>query len=417
MQLQIDRPQYSPVPLTELLTSMDEISCKTAVIGLDEEGHPLLHEFTPHLMSHVLIQGDVGAGKSSLLKTIAVSLAMLNKQSQLQLVAISSTVSTQNVLKPLNYLPHMLEPVMESVEDCAELFNFLEEELQYRLSQNCATPTIVVLIDDMQSICNNPQMINQLHYLLQNGPNAGIYFVLAHEVEADQYLPEMVRANIPLQIVGKVHSADEAQRITGLVDSQAELLTGKGDFLTVAGESVIYFHSAFINDHELLMVVDKLHRNRPRPMLAQTFSEESETQLSGSYEDDTSEDVSFLIQDSEVVVTAVSPQPQRPPQTVYQPPKQDNQRQPVPLVPAFARKTVKPTSIQETASIEPIEVVAEEPTTPDLDIEQSVQEPERTPIVVKKPVVKFFDKEKKVHLDQNDEDEIPFDLGAPPDTV
>ncbi|MEM7333178.1 MAG: FtsK/SpoIIIE domain-containing protein [Chloroflexota bacterium] len=410
LQLQIDRPQNSPVPLIELLTSIDEISPQTAVLGLDEEGHPLLHEFMPQLMSHVLIQGMKGAGKSALLKTIAISLAMLNKQSKLQLLAVSPASNFSNDLLPLNYLPHMLEPVMESSEDCGQLFTFLEEELQYRLSQNCATPTIITLIDNVEALTASPQIINQLHYLLQNGPNAGIYFVLAHEV-GDNHMPEMIKANIPLQIVGKVNSSDDAQRITGLVDSQAEHLNGKGEFLTLSGEMVIYFHSAFVNDHELLMVIDKLHRNRPRPILAQSFSNSSYSLPDKENGTQNKDDFSFTIRDQQVELTPIPDLPQQKPV------------QPLPIRPSIVIPLPKPEAVEEIVVVKPIErnetieVVEENQTTPEWEIGNQKPDVEHKPLVVKKPVVKLFDKEKKAHLDKNEDELIPFDLGAPPDDI
>lgn len=278
LQLHIDRHDEDRVTLIRLIRKLDEINSGTAILGIDDEGHPLLHEFTTSELSHILIQGGQEAGKSSLLRTIGVSLAMTNKQSQLQLLAISPNKAHENILKPLEYLPHMLEPLIETTDECKAILKFLQEEMQYRNHQRSTTPTIVVLMDDIDHYLADPQIENQLINILQNGSSAGIHLVIAQGELAQSALPEMMKANVPFQLIGRVSSREHAQRLTQMIDSDAELLNGKGEFLVISGESGYCFQAASINNYELHLVVDKLHRSRPRPLLAQPFEEHFEEQ-------------------------------------------------------------------------------------------------------------------------------------------
>lgn len=425
LQLQIERQDDSPVPLVDLISSLQEIPPRTAILGLDDERHPLLHEFSTNDLSHILVQGESGAGKSSFLRTIAVSLAMMNKQSQLQLVTISLNPEVENVLKPLDYLPHMLEPNIETFTDCQDLLLFLEDEMQYRLNQGSTTPTIVTLIDDVEYLFKYPKIVNQLQNLLQNGPTAGLHFVLAHGNLSDYPFPEMLKANMPLRIVGRVSSEEQARHVTGLIDSQANLLEGKGDFLTFVGETVDYFHGAYLNDYELHLIIDRLHRNRPRPILAQPFS----VTAGSAYEAPPEFQATDNIVDFSIVGHAFS---------IDKMPSEDaDDLNVVEEVDGLEPQVVSSSNIPEVKhyqsfvddsepfddglveEIEEIEVVDE--------LETAVSAPEEpepavdvptTALFVRKPIIKFGTKVTNGQAKRDPTDDIiPFDLGAPPDKV
>ena len=275
LRLHVEHQAETAVRLTELISILDDVGAETAVIGLNDEGQPLLHQFSSERLSHILIQGNEGAGKSSLLRSIAVSLAMLNRQSQLQLVLFSPDKQNNSVLKPLAYLPHLLVPVVASLNDCQEMLSFLEDEMQYRMQQGSANPTIVLLIDDVELLLQMPHIVNQLLNLLQNGPDNGIHLVLSHVTSESTPFPEMLKGNIPFRIVGQLPSPEVARLVTDLIDSQAEHLQGRGDFITISGETVLFFQGASINDYDLHLVLDKLHRYRPRSILAYPFKEQN----------------------------------------------------------------------------------------------------------------------------------------------
>jgi DNA segregation ATPase FtsK/SpoIIIE-like protein len=60
----------------------------TAVLGLDEDGAPLLLRLPSPNVAHVLIAGTTGSGKTALARTMVASLALFNNQRALQLVVV-----------------------------------------------------------------------------------------------------------------------------------------------------------------------------------------------------------------------------------------------------------------------------------------------------------------------------------------
>ena len=84
-KLQVPRLDDPPVALLRLHRLDVSLPSHTAMIGLSDSGTPVLMGFSSGRFGHVLIAGDPRAGKTSLLRTIAVSLALGNRQSTLQL--------------------------------------------------------------------------------------------------------------------------------------------------------------------------------------------------------------------------------------------------------------------------------------------------------------------------------------------
>jgi len=68
-------------------------------------------------------------------------------------------------------------------------------------------------------------------------------------------------------------------------------LLGEGDFLAVEDGSQVHFQAAFIGNYDLHLTLETIHRNRPRPLLAQPLevpgaSEMEEPQMRWQRDDD-----------------------------------------------------------------------------------------------------------------------------------
>lgn len=270
LQVLVTHLDAPPVSFLDLLPMVPkDLPPSTAVLGIDGDQTPILLSFKSEQLAHLLVGGGTQAGKTALLRTIAISLAMLNRQSQLQLAILSpNNQQTPTDLSLLNYLPHMLEPVATSVEASLETLAFLSEEVAYRQTQQLEIPLIAVLIDDVDFLLGEETAVEQLVFLLQNGPAQGIHLCLTANEEKFQQIPHMVKANIPLRLVGQASSIEYAKQMSGFVDSDADLLYGKGHFLSIVGEEMGEFQVAFVNDYDLHLCIETLYSQRPRPILA-----------------------------------------------------------------------------------------------------------------------------------------------------
>ncbi|HFE66067.1 MAG TPA: hypothetical protein ENJ93_02295 [Chloroflexi bacterium] len=272
-QVQLNRKEEAPVPLLDLITLAPEMPPVTAVLGIDEAGNPLLLEFSADDLTHMLISGSAGAGKTTLLRTIAVSLALSNRQSRLQLAVIGANKADQSIdsaLAPLDYLPHMLAPVAFTPAETKELLQFMVDEVDYRQEQQMQTPVIILLVDDVVALMDSvgPFVSEAVTKISQHGPDVGIHLALTAGQPASEKLSTVLRANLPVRIVGRVADAAAAQAASDLPGTQAEYLLGEGDFVAVVGETAVHFQAAYIGDYDLHLTLETLQRNRPRPLLA-----------------------------------------------------------------------------------------------------------------------------------------------------
>jgi DNA segregation ATPase FtsK/SpoIIIE, S-DNA-T family len=274
--LRIARPAEPPVSLPYLLSNIEELAPMTAVIGMADGGNPVLLQFAPNQIRHVLIAGDAAAGKTALLRTIGAGLAARNRQANFQLVVMNplgGQVQNGDSLLPLAYLPHMLTDPAPDVESCSSLIRFLANELDYRRKEKIRNPHIIILIDHLISLLvqdrgSLPDIVN----ILQFGPQAGIHLVMATRRPDSRLLDTTFRTNLSLRLVGKLDQSSQIKRVAGISAGQANSLYGGGDFLAITGEDSNYFQAAFTGDYDLhLLLTDIYRKDRPR-LLAQTYS-------------------------------------------------------------------------------------------------------------------------------------------------
>lgn len=275
-QLAVSHEAEKNLSLLPLLRRLPTVPKATAVLGLAEDGQPVTLDFTQPDMTHTLVSGLSGAGKTALLRTIAVSLALHNRQSQVQLIVAdlnSAYDGSQRVsLAPLSYLPHMLSEVVYDLDDMGYVFKFLLEECQHRQQNQIKWPTIVILIDDILPILQSGQskMVAALTKLLQEGASAGIHLIATTSNPETAVLTTLLKANLPVRLVGQMRDEYQARAASGLMGTQAHHLRGAGDFLAVTPKGVVHFQGGYVGDYDLHLAIDRLYQSRPKALLAQS---------------------------------------------------------------------------------------------------------------------------------------------------
>lgn len=278
-EVEVANPETAPVALLDLLESLPDLPPGVAALGLSEDTRPVLLNLFSEDTAHVLIMGGPQAGKTALLRTFALSLALTNKQSQIQLVLIEPTLSNiaieqpSSSLAPLAYLPHVLSATITEQEDIIESLEFLIGEMTYRRKQSVALPRIIVFVDRLADLLEmgDKRIKDNLTQLLHTGARAGIHIVASTRRPEAHVIHDLLKTTAPVRIVGQVANETLAQSATGQADSQAEALLGQGDFLAVTGEATVRFQSAYIGDYDLHLCLDDLHRQRPPALVAQQF--------------------------------------------------------------------------------------------------------------------------------------------------
>lgn len=256
--LHVEVPRDAPrtVALTELCAKLTTVPPNCAVLGVDEGGVPLLLRLDSPDVAHVLLAGTTGSGKTALLRSLLLSLAMQNHPGRVQLVMIDPKARG---LSPLADLPHVWRGrgVIAGVDEAVALLDLLVAEMVRRDAAGCNLPRLVVAIDELADLLQSggKGVAEALTRLTQRGREAGVHVVAATQRPAAALVGGLVKANFPVRLVGSVVSPEDAKVAAGVGGTGAERLLGRGDFLLVAKGQVIRFQAAYSGSTEVASVV------------------------------------------------------------------------------------------------------------------------------------------------------------------
>jgi S-DNA-T family DNA segregation ATPase FtsK/SpoIIIE len=160
VRIDVPRSDAQPVQLARMLSRIpaDRVPFCTALLGLADDGAPLLARFPSPDVGHMLISGAAGSGKTSLLITALLSIAYYNKPRHVQLVAMGSGLDC------LRDLPHMLEI----------------DELQRLINRPSPDPRIIVAVDEPRA-----DLLPTLATFAVRGAAAGVHCIVASRAPVD----------------------------------------------------------------------------------------------------------------------------------------------------------------------------------------------------------------------------------------
>jgi len=264
-------------------TSGQGIPSKTAILGLADDGAPLLIRLPSPDVAHILVAGTTGSGKTMLLQAMILSLAMANPapsasfQERDDGLALVLVDPKGHAFSPFEGLPHLTRPVIRGAEEVAEALQSLVRLMERQGGRAATTgggqsplspgPTVAVFIDELADLLmvGGKGVQHLLTRLTQRGREAGIHIVAATQKPTSAILGPLVKANFPVRLVGRVTSIEDARTATGWSGTGAERLLGRGDFLAVAEGRMIRFQAAHVSPAEIKQVVAHLAQGRAMP--------------------------------------------------------------------------------------------------------------------------------------------------------
>lgn len=253
ISVELPRSEVGPVRLLPLCSRLAAVPPVTAVLGLEGNGTPLLLRLTAPDVTHVLIAGTTGSGKTALARTLLTSLAMHNRQGELQLILIDPK---ERGFGPLVVLPHILGELAASPSAAIERLRWLAKEMERRDQLKVNRPVLIVAIDELADLLQTGgrEIEAILTRLSQRGREAGIHLVACTQKPTSALIGSAIKANFPVRLVGAVASKDEARYATGISDSGAEKLQGKGDFLLICKGEQVRFQAAWLGPKDLSQI-------------------------------------------------------------------------------------------------------------------------------------------------------------------
>jgi len=259
VQIEVPRPDPAKVRFERISARLHDVPACSALLGLDEEGMPVLLRLPSADVAHVLVSGNTGSGKTVLAQTMALSLARFNRPRDLQIVLVDPK---RRGFEPLSALPHLLTPLIYQSERAIQVLDRLVVEMEQRDLGGRSRPRIVVFIDELADLimAGGRETEKPLARLAQRGREAGIHLIACTQRPSATVIGGLIKSNFPVRIVGSVASAEDAKVASGLPRTGAERLMGKGDFLVVARGEQFRIQGTYASPAEIKRLVQDLGR-------------------------------------------------------------------------------------------------------------------------------------------------------------
>jgi DNA segregation ATPase FtsK/SpoIIIE-like protein len=243
--------------LLSILKDIGDRRSLSSAVGLDERGRPVWIPLRQPDTWHVAVLGDAGAGKSELMRSLLLALALVHRQSMVQLFGIDLGGRELTVLEAV---PHGLTDVASEPRFAAALMTWLMEEGARRERYGIHRPDLILAVDDASRlIAAGPSAVGQLRQLALQGRRWGIHLILADRPSGDP-------------------SSRAWDHTTGWAIVKGGDSPGK--FTLTAGIRAIPFTAARLSASDLNLAVRQM-RSGKRPRPADLFYSISRKELRG----------------------------------------------------------------------------------------------------------------------------------------
>ena len=267
----IDVPRQSILPLTlgDLLregAATRPASGAAFPLGAGIDGSVFWADLSDPTMTSLLVGGTSGSGKSILLRSILVGLALSNAPGSIRFTLIDPKRVTFLDCDDLACLdggvimdvPPALERLERLVGDMEDRYRLLADAKTHDLASYNRTashplPRRVVLIDEYADMIIDKEsrqcLETAIQRLGQKGRAAGFHLVLATQRPDAKVVTPLIKANLQLKVALKVTTATNSSII--LDQSGAEYLVGNGDMLIGGSRPVQRLQGAMPTKTEL----------------------------------------------------------------------------------------------------------------------------------------------------------------------